>query len=68
LRRLCLLLLFDLEKKGAVDVWQNTTVGDGRADEGVKLLVTSDGELEMSGSNALHLEVLGGVLFGENNH
>ena len=41
---------------------QDTTEGDGGADEGVELLVTADGELEMAGGDALDLEVLCGVL------
>lgn len=42
---------------------QDTTKGNGGADQGVELLVTTDGELEMSGGDALDLEVLGGVLY-----
>lgn len=41
---------------------QNTTVGNRGADQGVELFVTTDGELKMSGRDALDLEVLGGVL------
>lgn len=41
---------------------QDTTEGDGGSDEGVKLLVTTDSELEVAGSDALDLEILGGVL------
>jgi hypothetical protein len=44
-----------------VDVGNDTTTGDGGLDEGVKLLVTSDSELEMSWGNSLHLEILGSV-------
>jgi len=44
-----------------VDVWDHTSSGDGRLDEGVKLLVTSDRELQMSWGDSLHLEVLRGV-------
>ena len=62
LRRLVLLLLFDLEEKRAVDVREHTTERDGDTDQGVELFVTTDGELEMAGSYALHLQVLGGVL------
>lgn len=57
-----LLLLFDLEQKGAIDVGQDTAEGDGGADEGIELLVSTDGELQVTGGNALDLEVLGGVL------
>lgn len=56
-----LLLLFNLEEQSAVDVRQNTTKGDRGVNESIKLLVTSDGELQVSGCNALDLEILGGV-------
>lgn len=61
---LCLLLLLDFEQEGAVDVRQDTTKGDGGADEGIELFVTSDGQLEMARGDALDLEILGGVLRG----
>lgn len=57
-----LLLLLHLEQKGAVDVWENTTEGDGGTDQGIELFVTTDGELEMAGSDTLDLEILGSVL------
>jgi len=56
-----LLLLFNLEEECAVDVRQNTTEGDRGVNESIKLLVTSDGELQVSGCDALDLEILGGV-------
>ena len=62
LHSLVLLLLLDLEQQGTVDVGQDTTEGDGGADEGVELLVTADGELEMTRRDTLDLEILGGVL------
>jgi len=43
-------------------VGKDTSKGDRRPDKGVELFVTTDGELEMAGSYALHLQVLGGVL------
>lgn len=61
LRRLLLLLLY-LEKKSAVNVWQYTTEGDGGTNESIELLITTDGELEMAGSDTLDLEILGSVL------
>ena len=42
---------------------KNTSEGDGRTDEGVQLLITTDGELKVAWGDALDLEVLGGVLF-----
>lgn len=57
-----LLLLLNLEQQGAVDVWQDTTKGDGGANKGIELLVTTDGELQVAGGNTLDLEVLGSVL------
>ncbi len=64
LYRLVLLLLFDLEEKRAVDVRQDTSEGNGGTNQGIELLVTADGQLEMTGRNALDLEVLRGVLEG----
>jgi hypothetical protein len=43
-------------------MWQDTTEGDGGADQGVKLLVTSDGELQVARRDTLDLEILGRVL------
>lgn len=62
LNLLVLLLLLNLEQQGAVDVWQDTTKGNGGADQGIELLVTTNGKLKMSGGDTLDLEVLGGVL------
>ena len=39
----------------------HTSTGDGSLDEGIKLLVTSDGQLQMSWSNSLDLQVFGCV-------
>ena len=44
-----------------MDVWDDTTTSDGSLDESVELLITSDGELEMSWSDSLHLKILGSV-------
>lgn len=38
-----LLLLFNLEEKGAVDVGEDTAEGDGGANQGIQFLVTTDG-------------------------
>lgn len=62
LQGLGLLLLLDLEEEGTVDVRKDTTKGDSGTDEGVELFVTSDSQLEMARGDALHLEVLSGVL------
>ena len=53
--------LSGLVDEGLVDVGDDTTTGDGGLDEGVELLVTTDGELEMAGRDTLDLEVLAGV-------
>ena len=53
--------LGNLVNKGLVDVGNDTSSGDGGLDEGVELLVSPDGELEVAGSDALDLEVLAGV-------
>ena len=39
----------------------DSTTSDGGLDEGVELLVTTDGELQVTRCDALDLEVLGGV-------
>lgn len=57
-----LLLLLHLEQQRAVDVRQDTSEGDRGADQGIELLVSADGELEMAGRDTLDLEVLGRVL------
>lgn len=41
---------------------QNTSEGDGGADQGVELLVATDGELQVAWGDALDLEIFGGVL------
>ena len=52
-------LLGGLVDEGLVDVGDHTTAGDGRLDEGVELLVTTDGELKVAGGDALDLWCLG---------
>ena len=42
-------------------MWQDTTERDRGADEGVKLLVAADGELQVTGRDALDFEILGSV-------
>jgi len=42
-------------------VWQDTSESDGGANESIEFFVTTDGELEMAGSNALDLEILGSI-------
>ena len=42
-----------------MDVGDHTTAGDGRLDEGVELLVTTDGELKVAGGDALDLSRFG---------
>ena len=44
-----------------MDVRDDTTARDGGLDEGVELLVTTDGELKVARGDTLDLEVLGGV-------
>eukprot|EP00656_Telonema_subtile_P049380 TRINITY_DN6126_c0_g1_i4.p1 TRINITY_DN6126_c0_g1~~TRINITY_DN6126_c0_g1_i4.p1 ORF type:complete len:189 (+),score=7.94 TRINITY_DN6126_c0_g1_i4:325-891(+) len=57
-QRLILLALVD---EGLVDVGDHTTTGNGGLDEGIELLVSTNGELKMAWCDALHLEVLGGI-------
>jgi hypothetical protein len=47
-----------------VDVGKDSSSGDGGADERVELLVSSDGELQMTGRDTLHSKILGGVTWG----
>ena len=58
LGRLALDLLAD---EGLVDVRDDAAAGDGGLDEGVQLLVTSDGQLQVAGGDSLHLQVLGSI-------
>ena len=44
-----------------MDVGDDTTTGNGGLDQSVQLLVSPDGELEMSGGDPLHLQILTGV-------
>ena len=44
-----------------MDMRNDTTAGNGGLDEGVQFFVTTDGKLQMSGSDTLHLQILGGV-------
>lgn len=44
-----------------MDVGDDTSAGDGGLDEGVQLLVTADGELQVARRDTLHLEVLARV-------
>lgn len=62
---LLLLLLLDLEQQGAVDVRQDTSEGDGCADQRIQFLVSADGELQVARRNTLDFEVLRSVLFKE---
>ncbi len=44
-----------------MDVGDHTTASDGGLDQGVELLVASDGELEVSRCDSFHLKVLASV-------
>ena len=48
-------------EKVLVDVGDDTSTGNGSLDEEVEFLVSSDGELEMSGGDSPDFEVLGSV-------
>ena len=50
-----------LANEGLVNVGNDTTASNGSLDEGVQLFVTTDGELQVTGSDTLHLQVLGCV-------
>ena len=55
------LLLGGLVDERLVDVRNDTTTCDSGLDEGIKLLVTTDSELEIAGSDTLDFQVLGCV-------
>lgn len=44
-----------------MDVGDDAAAGNGGLDERVQLLITADGQLQMARSDALHLQILGGV-------
>ena len=44
-----------------MDVRDDSSAGNGSLDQGVELLVSSDGQLQVSGSDSLDLQVLGSV-------
>jgi hypothetical protein len=44
-------------------VRKHSAKSDGSANEGIKLLVATDGELQVAGRDALDLEVLGRILW-----
>ena len=44
-----------------MDVGDDTSSSNGGLDQGVELLVSADGELQMARGDALHLEILGGI-------
>ena len=48
-----------------VDVWQNTSSGDGGSDQDIELFVSSNSELQVSGSDTLHSEIFGGVTWSQ---
>lgn len=62
LNSLVLLLLLNLEEESTVDMWQDTSEGDGGADKSVELLVTTNSQLQVTGGDTLDLEILGSVL------
>lgn len=47
--------------KSLVNVWDHTTASNSRLDKSVKLFVTTDGELQVAGSNALNFKVFASV-------
>ena len=44
-----------------MDVWQHTTTGNRSANQRIQLLVTTDGELQVTGRDTLDAQVLRGV-------
>ena len=58
---LALLLLLDFQEKRSVDVGKDATKCDGSSDQGVQLFITANCQLQMTRSDALDLEIFGGV-------
>ena len=54
-------LLVRLHDEGFVDVRDNTTSSNSSLNESVKLLITSDGEQQVSRSDSLHFKILRSV-------
>ena len=50
-----------LSNQGLVDVWDDAASSNGCLDQGVQFLVSTDGQLEMSRGDPLHLQILGSV-------
>ena len=50
-----------LADEALVDMRDDSASGDGRLDERVQLLVTTDGELQVARRDTLHLQILGRV-------
>src|SRR5690242_1704224 len=54
-------LLGGLVDQGLVDVRDDTSTRDGALDEGVKLLISADGELKVARGDTLDLQILAGI-------
>lgn len=59
--QLLALFLLHFEQQRAVDPGQDTAERDGGANQSIQLLIAADSELEVTGRDALDLEILGGV-------
>ena len=44
-----------------MDVWDDSSAGNGSLDEQVEFLITSDSKLQVSGGDSLYFKVLAGV-------
>jgi hypothetical protein len=51
----------DMTRTHLVDVGQDTTTGNSGSDKLVELFVTTNGKLQVSRSDSLYSEILGGV-------
>ena len=56
-----LLGLGALSHEALVDVGDDTATSDGRLDELIQFLVTTDGKLQMTRGDTLHAQITGGV-------
>lgn len=44
-----------------MDMRDDTTSRNGGLDEGVQFFITTDGQLQMTGGNTLHLQIFGSI-------
>jgi hypothetical protein len=56
-------LSLDTGGKALVDEWQDTTSGDSGLDECIQFFISTDGELEMTGSDTFDTKIFRGIAY-----